>query len=549
MKKTVMRLLALILALMMVLCACDPLRGNVENGQTIPTIQTDPTDPTNPPVEVVVFEDMEYARQDLDELEALQQAVIDGTEAEDDVVTLMDKVFAFYEAYHNYYTGYALANIHYSKDLTDSYWEEEYNYCLDTSAQVDAMLDQMLYVLAEYPQVEELETEEYFGEDFFEDYQGESLWDETFTALMERESELQSQYYAIEAEAVDANRYSEEFYSTYGAQLADVYVELVRVRQEIAAYAGYADYPSFAYDFYFDRDYSPAQAQALMDDIQTYLVPLYHGIDYRELSELYGSKVSASQTFLYTKSCAKNMGGILWEAFDVMERGNLYDIEYSTKKYNASFEMYISNYNQPYVFVNPSKSVQDKLTFTHEFGHFANDYASAGSVVGIDVAEFFSQGLEYLSLSYAGGGNSMVKLQMVNSLCLYVEQSLYASFEQRVYALQGDELTKENVFNAFRQTGKDFGFGNSLDGRNFVLVPHFFISPMYIISYVVSNDAALQLYQLEQAEPGAGATKYMENLDTTVDQFLSFVASAGLESPFVEGRIEKVAKTFEDALK
>ena len=83
----------------------------------------------------------------------------------------------------------------------------------------------------------------------------------------------------------------------------------------------------------------------------------------------------------------------------------------------------------------------------------------------------------------------------------------------------------------------------------FVHVPHFFMSPMYIISYVVSNDAAMQLYQLEQATPGAGVAVYVENLDTTESKFLSFVAGAGLESPFVEGRIEKVAKTFQDALK
>ena len=256
-----------------------------------------------------------------------------------------------------------------------------------------------------------------------------------------------------------------------------------------------------------------------------------------------------NQTFLYTKTCAQKMGGILEEAFKVMEKGGLYDIEYSTKKYDASFEMFISNYGVPYVFVNPSQTVDDKLTFTHEFGHFANDYASGGSIVSIDVAEFFSQGLEYLSLSYAMGGQSLVKLQMISSLSLYVEQSLYAAFEQRVYSLKGDQLTKENIIEVFEQTAADFGFGTRLDGRMFVHVPHFFMSPMYIISYVVSNDAAMQLYQLEQATPGAGVAVYVENLDTTESKFLSFVAGAGLESPFVEGRIEKVAKTFQDALK
>ena len=549
MKKTVFRWIALCLVLLFVLTACDTALPQVSD----PTIQTgssSPTEPTGPfrDLELVAFKDMEYSRQDVEEMTQYQQAVLDSIEAEDDVPTLMEKVFAFYELYHNYYTGYALANIHYNLDLTNTYWEEEYGFWMDTSSEVDAMLDQMLYALADHPKKEELEVEEYFGEGFFDDYEGESLWDETFTALMDKEAELQAEYYEVSGKAVDVDPYSQEFRQTYGSQLADIYVEMVKVRQEIAAYAGYEDYASFAYDFNFGRDYTPAQAEKLMADIQTYLAPMYQNIDYTPLYELFSSTVSENQTFLYTKSCAKNIGGILWEAFEAMETAGLYDITYSTKKYDASFEIYISNYDEPFIFVNPGKNVQDKLTFTHEFGHFANDYASYGTSVGIDVAEFFSQGLEYLSIDYATGGQKLAQLVMVNSLCLYVEQSLYAAFEQEVYKLTGDALTKENVYKAFEKVAEDFGFGNSIDSRNFVLVPHFFISPMYIISYVVSNDAALQLYQLEQTEKGAGLTKYVENLDTMEDQFLGFVQSAGLESPFVDGRIEKVSKTFADVL-
>jgi hypothetical protein len=72
---------------------------------------------------------------------------------------------------------------------------------------------------------------------------------------------------------------------------------------------------------------------------------------------------------------------------------------------------------------------------------------------------------------------------------------------------------------------------------------------MYIISYVVSNDAALQLYQLEKQTKGAGLAKYEENLDTLEGDFLAFITSAELESPFVEGRVAAVRKTLEQVLK
>ena len=80
------------------------------------------------------------------------------------------------------------------------------------------------------------------------------------------------------------------------------------------------------------------------------------------------------------------------------------------------------------------------------------------------------------------------------------------------------------------------------------MLPHIFISPLYIISYIVSNDAALQIYQLEAAETGAGWKLYEQSLVTQQAYFLAFVEEAGLESPFAPGRLEKVRDTFEKAL-
>jgi oligoendopeptidase F len=419
---------------------------------------------------------------------------------------------------------------------------------METGSQVDALLDQMLHALAKHPKKQELEKEGYFGPGFFDGYEGESVWDETFTALSEREAQLQAQYYDLSGQAAEMDPYSEEFYKTYGEKIAEVYAQMVQVRQEMAEHVGYADYPSFAFEFYYGRDYTPKQAEMLMKDIQKQLVGLYHGIDRSELGDVYGKVSTEDQTFSYVKSCAKNIGGVVSDAFNLMEKAGLYDISYSTKKYDASFEIFISDYYEPYVFVNPTGMVRDQLTFVHEFGHFANDYASFGTTAGIDVAEFFSQGMEYLSLDYADGGKAFTKMKMADSLGIYVEQTMYAYFEQVVYNM--DAPTKEEICDVFEDVVQKFGFEDErVDSMAFVNVPHFFISPMYVISYVVSNDAALQLYQLEQAQKGAGVSKYVENLDTVQGQFLAFVKSAGLESPFAVGRIDKVRKTFEAVLK
>ena len=535
MKAIFLKLTAVILVTVCMLSGCTPIDLDALLGRNEP--------------QIVAFGDMEYVRPDGIDLESKSQGVRDALDAGKSAEEVMEAVFVFYEDYHTFYTAYALANIYYSKDLTDAYWEEEYNYCIESSTQIDAILDQLLYDLAACSLKEELEAEEYFGPDFFDDYQGESIWDDAFTAMAEKEAKLQSKYYELTEKAQTMDTYSDAFFTTVGKEMAELFVELVQVRQEMAAYAGYADYPSFAYDFYYYRDFSPSQATAYMAEIAKELVPLYRDMDSYAYWQIASKSCSEKQTMEYVRDCAQAMGGTVQEAYQTMVDADLYDISIGENKFNASFEVYISNYYAPYVFLNPAGQVGDKLTFAHEFGHFCNDYASWGAMSSIDVAEFFSQGMEYLSLCYVPT-KGMDTMKMMDCLSLYVEQSAYASFEHQVYSLKGDQLTVENVYALYAQVGKTYGFDSwGWDSRDFVLIPHFYTSPMYIISYVVSNDAALQLYQMEKADQGAGLAVFTENLDTTQGDFLAFVESAGLTSPFAPGRMETVRKTLEGVLK
>jgi oligoendopeptidase F len=241
------------------------------------------------------------------------------------------------------------------------------------------------------------------------------------------------------------------------------------------------------------------------------------------------------------------MGGIPKEAFTLMDEAGLYDISYSENKYDGSFEVYIDNYLEPFVFLSPSQYNYDYLSFAHEFGHFCNDYAAFGCYAGVDVMEVFSQGMEYLSLCYNDDTEDLTKLKMADSLSVYVEQAAFADFEMRMYELTGEDLTVENLCLLYDQVALAYGFDSiGYDDREFVQINHFYESPMYIISYVVSNDAAMQLYQLEQENPGDGLKLYEEHLTTQETFFLAFVESAGLESPFAKGRIEAVRTTFEN---
>ena len=143
----------------------------------------------------------------------------------------------------------------------------------------------------------------------------------------------------------------------------------------------------------------------------------------------------------------------------------------------------------------------------------------------------------------------MRPLRLQQSLNVYVEQAAYASFEQQVYGLTGDDLTVENVDALFESTMKAYGMDIwGVNKRDYVQIPHIFISPLYIISYIVSNDAALQIYQQEEMRSGAGLDTYLATMQTTQMRLLGFVEETGLESPFAPKRLETVRQTFEKAL-
>ena len=71
-----------------------------------------------------------------------------------------------------------------------------------------------------------------------------------------------------------------------------------------------------------------------------------------------------------------------------------------------------------------------------------------------------------------------------------------------------------------------------------------------MISYCLSNDLALQIYQLEQETAGAGLKKYCDMLYTSAGStLLAFAEANELRSPFNEGRVAELAEFLEANLK
>ena len=491
---------------------------------------------------ITPYSEMEYTRPDLDEMQALLDDVTEKAQGKD-TDAILDAVYAFYDAYDWFYTLSTLADLHYNAKLSDSYWEEEYEFCTASMNEVDQMLTSLNVALAASPCRSKLEGA-FFGEGFFDDYDTDDDWepDEALLELMSRENELINQYYA---QVAKSNTLLGSFFPPY-TDMAQTLVDLIRTRNELAAYLGFDTYEDYANTYLYARDYSTEQMAQYLDEIQEMLAPMYVGL-YYDVDRRYCSE---EDTYEYVRKLANAIGGTVLDAFNLLDQAGLYDITQSDDKFNSSFETYLTSYGEPFIFMNPDGSAFDQLTFAHEFGHFCNDFALGDKSVDIDVAEVFSQAMEYLSLIYITDYDDLLRLKMVDSLCTYVEQACYAKFEREMYLIPDDELSVETLCSLYDRIATDYGlaYNDAYDREEFVTVNHFYTSPMYVFSYIISNDAAMEIYQMELESPGAGLDCYLENLSNPEGYFLAFLESAGLENPFVDGHVDEVAQMFRQVL-
>ena len=532
------------------------------------------------PVEMVPFAEMDYLRPDMDQLYADFDALTQRASKSSDADALLEEFYAVYDAYINFYSMDTLANIHHSLDTTNTYYSEEYDYCEAESPTVEEKLEALYKAFAKGPARNQLE-ETYFGEGFFEKYDNYEVYtNEDYLRLAQEEETVLAEYRALTAEPtieyngeeqsfwelLDTENYSQyidvlkAYYEKYNPLVGEKYIRLVQIRKEMAEVLGYDSYADYCYDFTYGRDYTPEQGRAFIDDIETYLVPVHADADSDySLSMLQHKKnVSEEKVKAMVKNAAENIGGYVADAYHFMEAYDLFDITKADEKTDASFQTYIYNYEAPFVFVNSEGSSRDYTTFSHEFGHFTDSYYTYRAEEDLETAETFSQAMEFLALTYTDKlttkeKQDFIRLQLVDVIDTFTSQAAYARFEDQVFSLPDEELTVEKINELFLQCNQDFGsyyFGFDFYYSTYWIdVVHFFEVPYYVISYCVSADTALQVYEAEDETPGAGVDAYFRLLDRESGAGVQQVMEdAQLDNPFRSGSLSEIADFFREKL-
>ena len=571
MKKKTLSLLSLLLCVCL-LCGCSGVSGSLTG--LLSQEREDYTVRT-----LCRFADMPYERPDLDAMRTKAAEIGEALEKSArfrKVTGLLDELFALY---YSADTMAAIADIRNCQDLTDEYYAEEYAWNAAAQAEISRIMEQVYLACGSSRYAERLEKD-YFWEGFLEEYgpESESLLTDEYVALSARESELIAQYrgltnnpvieidgeewflgdwtYNAETDEEIARGY-DAFYEKYNPILGELYIQLVQLRKEEAKCLGFDSYADMQFELGYGRDFTVEESDRFVDCVRETLVPLYERIEEQGMwNDVWYSLVEEQDLEDVLEAVAAAVGDEAAEAYAFMKKYELYDLRISADKPDMSFQTYLSDYEAPYLFISPSGNSQDILTVTHEFGHYVESFISFNADRTMDLAECFSQAMQYLALEpmrelYLDEEvDNLLQINLLDSLETYVQQASFAAFERA--AFETEDLSVEKLNALSLQLAEDYGYydGVSEDyyAKSWIDIPHFFEQPFYVVSYPASAGVALEIFELEQAKPGAGFEKFLELSEAEDPGLIAAAESAGLHDPLSPERVREIAAFLEREL-
>ena len=518
---------------------------------------------------ILRFDDMPYERPDAGQFRAMTDSVTralrDGAGYRKTVALLE----ALFTRYYSANTMYTIADIHSCRDLTDDYWAEEYAACLSALTEIGDIMEEVYLACGASPYGERL-ARDFFGASFLEEYgeDAEETLSDGYVSLLEQENALLSEYRDLIADPTvmvrgqevpvsdviydvwgnrDYNALLNAYYEKYNPLLGELYIRLMNVRKAQAKELGYGSYAEMMYDIGFDRDFSVEQGRTFIESIKKWVLPVYmRRMDEERQAELMEGYVPEEMLLGVLGTVAHGLGGEIAQAYDFMRRNELCDLSMSDVKANISFQTYLDDYDAPYLFANPYGDRDDIIAVTHEFGHYAEAYISYGWYRSMDLAEVYSQAMQFLSLKPLEGvlgardASVLRVLNLYDALDTLIWQAAYAEFEER--AFQMEDPTAEKLNALMGEIGKAYGLTDGDDGFDvqWVDVTHFFEQPFYVISYPVSACCALEIYEKELAD-GSGVDTYLRLADSEAIGLLEATGEVGLQNPLSDARVRDVA--------
>lgn len=554
MKKWIAMLLALCLSFSL-LAGCQP-----QVPETQPTTQetqtstetTEATEATKPSEDLPSAEELlkyTLTQEELSkyyaDLESCKTMALEGTDREG-LEALSDSLD---EQYDNIQKQQTIAFVNYSRDQTD---EAATQLHLDATDKLTKAYDAMMLMLREVNASESPIKDVLFEDWTEEDLKMLSAYTSEIAQLEKENEELVVQYQALSQEELAEG-------------IIPLYQKLIANNNRIAQIYGYDNYYTYGYDVVYARDYTTDTVQQARDYAIKYLVPTVPAIlqqfalGFQSLTQaeqqvvaafMEGSYQDTDKDYvnLYIDSLPEDLQEVmnhLWQ----YDRAIFAD---STGAKEGAFTVNIGD--DAICFFGPG--YDSTLTLVHEMGHYASTLNLDLDECPMDLAELHSQGNEWLFMNELQDAldpkvYAVIRdYKMYMDMCTILVSFMVDDFEERIYTTNVSGYTKED-FDAVAEEvcqaygGADFVNNYLTDFQSYwrLVVME---SPVYYVSYAMSDVAALNLYTIA-SQDREKAYEIYSHLLKDVDLDLGFqenLKKVGLSGPFDSQVYEAIAKMY-----
>ena len=371
------------------------------------------------------------------------------------------------------------------------------------------------------------------------------------------------------------------WYHEHGAELDEIYDELVKLRHNMGRKLGYDGYTPLGYLRMQRNCYGPENVEKFRLAVQKYLVPVANKLYIRQ-AQMQGRPFPmnyADSALAFKSGNPKPVGdpqqilamgdqfyaelseetNVFWQ---FMRQHEMLDVESKPGKSGGGYCTRIASMRSPFIFANFNGTSHDVEVVTHEAGHafagFLNrDRFPAATIwPSLEGCEVHSMSMEFFAWPWAEGffGADTRKFlynHLKGALCFIPYGTMVDHFQHVVY--EHPEYTPEQRHQVWRELTGVYMPWLKLDeipfygdGKAWQRQTHIYASPFYYIDYCLAQTVALDFWARIQEDSKAAFATYLKytGLGGTM-YFTDLLKEAGLGDPFNEDTLRRICTAAE----
>ena len=506
-------------------------------------------------------------------------------------------------------TMVSLAKIRRDIDTRDEFYDAEVTYYNQEMPKLQPVFNAWTQATLESPFRKELE-EKYGAVPFINAQMEADSFSPEIVADMQKENELRTRYTKLIASAqipfrgetytlsqlspwklnpddeIRKEAWTAEgnWYNEHGAELDEIYDELVKVRDTMGHKLGFDGYTKLGYMRMQRNCYGPEDVEKFRVAVQKYLVPvakkLYirqaqrQGRDFplnfadKDLAFRSGNPIPAGNpaeildmgTKFYSELSEETR-----EFWNFMREHEMLDVESKPGKAGGGYCSRIASMRSPFIFANFNGTAHDVEVVTHEAGHafagFLNRNRVPASTIwpSLEGCEVHSMSMEFFAWPWVDGffGDDARKFRythLAGALAFIPYGTMVDHFQHVIY--EYPEFSPEErhqvwqellgIYMPWVKPGEIPFYG---EGKGWQRQSHIYTRAFYYIDYCLAQTVALDFWARIQEDASAAFETYLKysKLGGTM-VFTDLLKEAGLGNPFEEETLRRVCAAAEKYL-